>query len=326
MEPIRWRTPRVIDAHVHFERDQPFEHFYDNCDLANCAQYCVLGLPFHAEQNDWLLQLKRAHPQRFFIFGRLFHDPERVACGDGRYLVPQVEKLLASGFDGIKMWEGKPVQRKTAVPWRFDHAYYRPYWEYLAANRIPVTVHQGDAGLCWPRDGKPRQHYTDGASFEEYIQETEALLALYPGLKICFAHFLWLSPDLPRLDRLFTRHPELRVDLAMGGEYFYALSNAPAAGREFFVKWQHRILYGTDLNDNNSFRLARAKPEMLRRFLETDEEFTSLTAEAQNLPPPVVHGRTMIRGLNLPDDALANIMAANFERFVAPEPKALPGM
>ena len=323
MEPIRWKTRTVIDSHVHFEHDQPFQHFYDNVDLANCAQYAVLGLPFHAEQNAWLLELKRAQPRRFFIFGRLFHDPDCVARGDGGYLVPQVEALLASGFDGVKMWEGKPVQRKTAVPWKFDHAYYRPLWEYMAAHGVPVTVHLADPAFIW-NPAKPRAYYTDGASFEEYMLEAEAVLAAHPKLKISFAHFLWLSPFLDRLDRLFRTYPELRIDLAMGGEYFYTLSNAPEAGRNFFVKWQHRILYGTDLNDNNSFTLAHAKPEMLRLFLETDQEFTSLTAQAQNLPPPVIAGRSTIRGLNLPDDVLENVMARNFQKFAGTEPKSLP--
>jgi len=323
MEPIRWKTKNVIDSHVHFEHNQPFQHFYDNADLANCTKYAVLGLPFLAEQNDWLLEIKRAQPKRFFIFGRLFHDPAKVARGDGGYLVEQVEHLMHAGFDGVKMWEGKPVQRKTVVPWPFDHAYYRPYWEYMAARGVPVTVHQGDVATCW-NPAKPRENYADGASFESYIREAEAVLAAHPKLRISFAHFLWLSPWLDRLDRMFRAYPEMRIDLAMGSEYLHCLSNAPAEGRQFFTTWQHRILYGTDINDNNSFRMTHGKAEMLRLFLETDEEFENLTALAQGLEPPVLHGRSTFRGLNLPPDVLENVMARNFEEFAGAEPKPVP--
>lgn len=322
MDRVRWDVGKVIDAHVHFMGVEPAPHFYENIDLGGSAKCAILGF-MPGPMNGWLLERKREQPARFYIFGCLHHDPESVAKGDGRYLVRQVERLLASGFDGVKMLEGKPTERKRRIPLPFDHGYYRPFWEFVADRSVPVTAHLADPATSWNLEAL-RDAYRDDAPFEAYIREAEAVLAAHPNLRISFAHFMYMSPWLDRLDGLFSRYSGMRVDLAMGNEYLYIMSSDPEAARRFFITWQDRILYGTDLHDDNSFRLARAKAETIRLFLETDEVFPDLTSLAMDRPPPVVHGRVDFHGINLPPEVLEKVMALNFERFAGREPRPLP--
>ncbi|MFC1479493.1 amidohydrolase family protein [Planctomycetota bacterium] len=323
MENVKWKVDTVIDCHVHFDNVEPIPHFYDNIDLISSTKSAILGLPPGNTSNQRILDLKKDRPEQFFIFGHLVHKPEFVEKGDGSYLAEQAERFMAAGFDGIKMLEGKPTQRVTYAPHPFDHEYYRPFWEYVTEHSIPVTLHLADSTFRWDHD-RPDDAYCGGAPFEEYMREGEAILETYPGLKISFAHFMFLSLWLDRLDDLFTRFPEMRVDLAMGSEYLYAISRDPEEGHDFFVKWQERIIYGTDLNDRNSSRLAHAKGETIRRFLETDQVFPSLTLAAQDQEPKVIHGRSDFQGLNLPIEVLENILHRNFEKFAGKKPKSVP--
>ncbi|MCW8129976.1 MAG: amidohydrolase family protein [Planctomycetota bacterium] len=319
LTPIAWKTKTVLDAHAHYYGGEPAEHFHRLIDLANFTKANLMAIT--PQMNDLVLARKRERPGKYFIFGNMDHDQEKIARGDGDYLVPQIERLMERGFDGIKCLEGKPSLRKEWMPHAFDHAYYRPFFACLTKNKIPITIHTSDPLDFWT-DPAQAAAYRDYHPQEEYFRQAEAILERHPDLKINFAHFLYLSPQLERLERLFERYPVFSVDLAPGGEFLYYLSDDPARARAFFLRWQERILFGTDLSDKNALKHGRAKAEVLRLFLETGEVFHNPTAAAMGRPPEVgSNGRSEIQGLDLPQAALDRIMFANFEAWVSKEPK-----
>jgi predicted TIM-barrel fold metal-dependent hydrolase len=316
MQPIQWKVDKVIDAHTHYRNEEPLAHFNEILDLVGCTKANILG-----GREAAALDRKRLQPDRFFTFGMLTHDPAKMETGDGEYLAGQIDQLLDWGFDGLKMMEGKPAMRRTWMPLDIDHDYMKPFWDKAAAIDVPITIHVCDPISYWTGAGSNQPQYQDLAPQEDFFRQTEAVLARNPNLRITFAHFLFLGPQLDRLADLFAKYPKMRVDMALGDEFLYFLSDDPDRAREFFITWQDRILYGTDISDRNSIRLAYAKAEMIRRFLETDQTFTSLTAEAMNKPPTVgANGRTELHGLALPTQVLARVLAGNFEAFVGPAP------
>ena len=168
--------------------------------------------------------------------------------------------------------------------------------------------------------------YRDAEPQEEYFRQAEAVLAAHPRLRINFAHFMFMGPQLRRLDGLLRRYPEMRVDLAMGHEYVYYLSDDIPAARAFFIQWQDRILYGTDISDSNSVTLARAKAEQVCLFLEHDGAFPSPYALALGKPEMAgSNGRVELQGMNLPIDALPKILGGNVVTWLGPAPRPLAG-
>jgi hypothetical protein len=85
-------------------------------------------------------------------------------------------------------------------------------------------------------------------------------------------------------------------------------SRQPVEARQFFLEFQDRILYGTDLDTRTLARgesgraFMRFIPWLVRSCLETDGEF----ATDQN---------SRYHGLGLPDAVLRKIYSANFERI-----------
>ena len=340
MDPIPWKVSPVIDVHSHYRGQEPIPHYLDNVNMANHTRVVILvwlGEPLETGERlfqsggegasilGFARKFKTEYPDRFYIFGGLSHDPRQVAKGDGRYLAPQVAKLLAGGIDGLKMMEGAPGPKKL-LPHPLDHEYYRPFWAAAEEQRLPITIHLANPVDCWWRDdASSREQYRDAEPQEEYFRQAEAVLAAHPKLRITFAHFMFMGPNPERLGRLFSLYPEMRVDLAMGQEYMYYLSDDPVAARKFFVQWQDRILYGTDVSDANSVALARAKSEQVRLFLEVDGAFPSPYALALGKPEMAgSNGRVELRGLNLPEEVLRKILGGNAETWLGPVPKPLP--
>jgi predicted TIM-barrel fold metal-dependent hydrolase len=222
------------------------------------------------------------------------------------------------------MYEGHPGGRISWMPHKLDHGYFKPFWEFMAEHKVPITSHLANPVEYW-KDESLKDAYKNGAPQEEYFRQAEAVLEKYPTLQISYAHFMFMGPQLDRLGKLFARFPGLRVDLAPGGEYFYYLSDNVSKAREFFIQWQDRILLGTDISDRNAMRLAHAKTDVHRLFLETDETFVLPSSTAMDQPPAAgSNGRTELKGLNLPLAVLEKIMGNNFEVFAGKDPKPLP--
>lgn len=332
MEPIRWRVANVVDAHSHYRGDEPIAHYLENLAMAGHTQVVILTCRGNAQEDGGGDAVYRFFPDfqrapqagRFFVYGGLLHTRDGIARGDGRDFPRQVRELQARGFAGIKMMEGSPYW-KSWLPHPLDHEYFRPFWDAAEETRVPITLHLANPISSWRSDAPAdRAMYRDAEPQEEYFRQAEAVLAAHPRLRITFAHFMFLAPQLDRLSRLFGRYPEMRVDLAMGHEYMYYLSDDVPKARQFFIQWADRILYGTDVNDRNSTRLARAKADQVRLFLETDQTFTSQTSIAMNQPPLVEsNGRSELHGLNLPQNVLEKILRDNALSLLGTAPRRL---
>lgn len=248
----------------------------------------------------------------------------KLAAGDGTYRAQLLEQLVAMGYDGVKMMEGKPAWSQEHETPPIDHDYFIPFWDKAEQLDVPITMHMGDPlDYWWP---SAPDSYCSLPPQEECFRQTEAVLNRHQNLRITFAHFLFMGPQLDRLSDWFARFPKMHVDMAIADEYLYYCSDDPDKAREFFITWQDRILYGTDISDSNSLKLALAKAEMIRLFLETDETFTSLRDRANGQPPtPWSNGRTELHGLALPMEVLEKILGRNFEAFAGPTPRKLPG-
>ncbi len=81
--------------------------------------------------------------------------------------------------------------------------------------------------------------------------------------------------------------------------------------RQFFITWQDRLLFGTDIMPGQTLDEALARIWLLRMFLETDEEFRTPDC-ADDL---LTRYDKPFRGLALPPEVLEKVYAANFVRI-----------
>jgi predicted TIM-barrel fold metal-dependent hydrolase len=149
---------------------------------------------------------------------------------------------------------------------------------------------------------------------QDLYSEVERVLARHPNLQLTLAHFCFLSDDLQRAARLLAAHPGVRLDLAPHMEMYRHFSRQPDAARDFFLRYQQRILYGTDIDTRAMARGAqdfmRFIPWLIRSMLQQEGAFTTPGGETYH-------------GLGLPGSALEAIYHANFEQLYGAQPARL---
>jgi predicted TIM-barrel fold metal-dependent hydrolase len=329
----------VIDCHIHYPHPVMMDSLIATCDRLQIGRFNVVCTP-HPERLSLVpdaLHLKSNHPDRVFVFGGLdvsayFMAPDRV----GDLFASYIDLLLEAGCDGIKMIEGKPDMRKRLPIPAFDSHSFTPYWEKIAQHQVPVIFHVNDPEEFWDPDRIPGWaldrgwFYGDGSYINNEEQYTEVfnVLAENPSLKIIFAHFLFFSSQQARLGALLDQYPNIYVDLTPGIEMFHHFSAQVEETRDFFLKYQDRILFGTDIGAKTllgdpdlgiDFADSQARVTLVRNFLENEGEFHLRSGAEFLFGDPTV----TFHGIGLPEAVVDKIYHQNFEKVVGVTPHPL---
>jgi hypothetical protein len=323
----------VIDGHVHFSHLQRMEDMLELMKTVRLDKLNLVSLPDSEtiNHNAALLGFKAHHRECAYICGTLDYvqlPRDRVP----EILAAQVATLKAVGFDGLKLIEGKPSMRKV-IPFRLDSPEYEKMWGELEKLGMPVVLHAGDPEEFWDTNRCPAWarssgwNYSDGTypSREQIYAEVDHLVERHPGLRLILAHFYFLSADLQRASAFLDAHANVSYDLTPGVEMYGNFSRNHDAARRFFVKYQDRLIYGTDVNSDilQGSPLGRftslAVSWLVRNFLESDGEFWMPLATKDWLAPDL----DAFRGLGLPRPALERIYSGNFQRLFGCMPVGL---
>ncbi|HOU14357.1 MAG TPA: amidohydrolase family protein [Anaerolineae bacterium] len=314
----------IVDGHVHFIHPESLDEvvtLFDQIGYARANLVCLPN-PDGTNQNAAALHFKERYPKRVYLSGALAYGP---ALADPTHapemLARQVAALKAQGFDGLKLIEGKPEVRKL-LPYPLDGPLYAELWAALEQEQFPVVFHVADPDEFWDAERCPAWarksgwDYSDGSypTKESLYTEVDHILERHPRLKLTLAHFYFLSRELPRAARFLDAHPGVCFDLTPHVDMYADFSRAPAAARDFFLRYQERIIYGTDLDTRVLRRGASGKQFILhlawliRAFLEQAGPF---------VVPDASDDVERYHGLGLPREVLEKIYYRNFERVVA---------
>lgn len=329
---------QIIDGHVHFPNYSYADSLMSIMAEAGVGAMAVVCTPDEKRLSlvPDAMHLKGRFPEQVYVFGGLDISPLFMAPDiAGEAFAHYVDVLQEMGADGIKMIEGKAMIRKQLPIPDFDSPVYAPYWEKLAESQMPLIFHVNDPEEFWDPDRVPdwaREmdwFYGDGTYINNEDQYSQVINVLerHRKLKVTFAHFFFLSAQLDRLAEYLDRYPGMNIDLTPGIEMYHNFSKNPKKVRDFFLKYQDRILYGTDIGarallSDREGGIAReeslARVEVVRGFLENEGPF-SLTHEG------FLFGgkQAVFHGINLPEAVLEKIYVKNFIDFAGESPRPL---
>lgn len=304
----------IIDSHTHVYTQDSIPKLAKSSQKYGIDKLGVMSLSCAGEsyvaQNLLCALAKIMYPEKIYAFGSLYY-PEDSAGVTGTDLLEQAVRLKQLGFDGMKMLEGKPdTRKKTGLP--LDSPVYDKYYAYLEAEGIPVTYHVGDPKIFWDEENAPEWAkkegwtYTDGSfvSKEALYDEVSGFLRKFPGLKVTFAHFFFMGEEgIARASDFLDQWPSVCFDVTPGIEMYGSFSENPEKWREFFIKYQDRILFGSD----NGLDESLVYIDVTRRFLETFEAFQCRDMR--------------IQGIGLEQGILEKIYYRNFEKRVGTTPR-----
>jgi predicted TIM-barrel fold metal-dependent hydrolase len=334
MDFTRFSDIAVIDAHIHFPHPDLMDGVLEVLDTTGMARANLVATPDLQliNHNPALIHFKASRPERVTICGALdytqvFADPGRA----GETLAAQIGTLKGIGFDGLKFVEGKPMIRKM-IPLAFDGPEYAGMWAALEEHDFPVVFHVADPEEFWDAERCPDWARAQGWFYddsypakEDLYAEVDRVLARHPGLRIIFAHFYFLSADLARAGDFLDTHPNVFFDLTPGVEMYFNFAVQLEAARDFFLRYQDQLIYGTDIgasaiSQNPSEGLdmleSLGRAWVVRRFLETDEVYDA--------PEGVGHWLGMdaggFHGIGLEPEVLVRIYRANAEKVFGATP------
>jgi predicted TIM-barrel fold metal-dependent hydrolase len=306
----------ISDVHIHAINGSFADQTLAMVDELGYERFVMLSATSMSPQlwgnNVLCAAIKLKSAGRGYAFAAL-HYPETGA--------PEPDEMLAQtalfhelGFDGIKMMDGKPnIRKRIGLP--LNDPVYDPMFAFMEAENIPLLYHVNDPDEFWTWDLMPQWakaqgdqvFYGDGRYPPKQQIEDEAveILDKHPSLRIIFPHFFFTSMSIERTRKLFETYPNMSYDITPGWEMFESFAANYDAWRDFFIKYSHRILFGTDTISDHW----RETVGSLRRVMETNEIFTAFEENC--------------RGFALDGEPLQNIYRNNFNRYLPNPPRPM---
>jgi uncharacterized protein len=246
-------------------------------------------------------------------------DFRGVGPGWAERAVRQLEEDVAAGAVGVGEVSkalGLSFLKADGTRLRIDDPDLDPIWEAAARLGVPVFIHTADPpeffqpidyanerwlelalfpGRQYPPDRFP--------TFEQLADERDNLFRRHPGTTFVAAHLGWHGNDLARLGRMFDELPNVHAEV---GAVLYEIGRQPRAARDFFIRYQDRILFGKDSFQPEEY------PYFWRVFETRDDYFDYYRP---------YHAFWKLYGIDLPDDVLKKVYYQNALRITPGLPR-----
>jgi len=316
----------TIDAHNHLA--EPFGGGWDKKPIAELlTQLDEAGIVHYIDlDGGWGEDILQAHldyfkaqaPERFHVFGGVDWD-KWLELGDSfpEYAARHLEIQKSWGAEGLKIWKpfGLHVRDHKGALVRVDDPRIDPLWETAGRLCLPVLIHVADpvaffdpideTNERWEELGQHPEWAFTSPPFPPFMDIMNAfynLVKRHPQTTFIGAHVGGYAENLTWVAKMLDECPNYYIDIAARlGE----LGRQPYTARRFFIKYQDRILFGSDFGpDLEAYRL-------YYRFLETDDEYFNY-----NVGEKPLQGRWYAYGIFLPDEVLEKVYRANAEKIL----------
>ena len=321
-------TVRKFDAHVHAnDRDTAL------LQQARADNFSVLSInvdypdfPSLQDQHAIALEQARQDPGHFF-WATTFSMKGYGSADWTRQVNAALDRDVADGARAVKVWKNIGMVEKNAQgrAIMLDDPGLSPVAEHVRALGVPLIAHQGEPYNCWLPLEKmttnndreyfakhPQYHmflHPEQPSHAELMAVRDRFVAAHPQLRVVGAHMASLEYDVDVLAAFLDRFPQATVDLAARMSQVQYQSNADRAKvRDFFIRYQDRLLYGTDLTQSPGADPVQFKAET-HAVWQSDWRYLA-TAESQRIE--VLEAD--VAGLALPRAVIDKVYYSNAAR------------
>jgi hypothetical protein len=315
----------IINIHEHFTYplsmgERRPEDMIRVMDAVNVQKIVDLDGDLGAALKEKIQKYQTPYPERFSIFAHVWFSEngthEHILSGK---ITDDIVEAAKMGARGIKIWKNLGLTSRDAsgklIP--LNDPRLDPLWNKAGELKLPILIHILDPPANFmPLDrfnedyewfsSRPSYNFSgpDFPSANVVYSQFENVLAKHPNTIFIGAHLLSIGDDLGYLSSVLDKHPNLFVDTAF---MTHRLGRQPYSARTFCLKYQDRILFGTDAHPTQEDYGAHF------RFYETADEYFDppFFSWMPDLP------RWKIYGIFLPDDVLKKIYYQNAEKLFA---------
>ena len=224
-----------IDMHEHYRDGSDVETFLKAAGCLGISKilFVPTGSPpdnqgYKTHQKSLINHIKKEYPEKIIAFCTIDEaDPKAAEI---------FEQCLRDGAEGLKLIGGHPDFYDEPLNSENMYKVYQKAAEY----KVPILLHGSIINIPELKD-QLEQVYSD-----------------FPEVTFIHAHYcstIMTGLDLEQCAELLDKHPNLYIDLSMGGgikRYHYYFRKDLAKVKNFVLRYQDRILYGSDIILNRS--------------------------------------------------------------------------
>jgi len=318
------------DTHVHLNINETSlinQSEEDNFKLITINVDVASEFPTIDEQQEVAIELSEAFPGvvnyacTFSV--KNFNDDNWI-----EETIASLKNSFSKGAIAVKVWKNIGMELKDTNDnfVMIDDPKFDPIFDLLDKNNIPLIGHLGEPKNCWlPVEQMtvqgdknyfsthPKYHmylHPEYPSYEDQINARDRMLDKHPGLQFVGAHLGSLEWDVDELAKRLDKFPNMAVDTAS------RISHLQHAARtnwqkiyDFCMKYQDRIIYGTDIIIHATNDPSETKQQSHDIRLRHWNFFTSDNI----MRVPKVEGE--FKGLKLPRKVVDKIYSTNAEKW-----------
>ena len=321
---------KKFDSHVHCLYDTDlktsvkyYKEYFKNNDIERAS---VMSCPTYEKgdilQNLKVLYYKNELKPNVYAFAGLYYENFNDTSNVDFYsndFYNQVKTYIENGYDGIKLLEGKPSERKKIKVMLSSEVFDKTF-SYLEENGVLVTLHNSDPATFWNLSLMNSYQIEKGwyvgdclPSKSELFNDVIKVLKRHPKLKLNLAHFGFTTDAYEEAEE-FLSYENTAFDCTPGWEQYVNITANADKWRELILKNENRFIFGTDTENDNyqtnfeySLR-ANKRATVIEKFFSTSEALTT-TSNAD------------IKGINLPNSVAEKILYGNaLDRFGSVKP------
>jgi predicted TIM-barrel fold metal-dependent hydrolase len=232
-----------------------------------------------------------------------------VGPGWAQKAIAQLEADVAAGAVGvgeISKSFGLSIKKPDGSRLKLDDPELDPIWEACARLKLPVFIHTADPQEFFQPADMSNERWLEISlfsdrryppdrfpTFEQLMTERDSLFRRHPKTTFVAAHMGWHANDLGRLGKMLDAMPNLYTEM---GAVLYDIGRQPRVARDFFIKYQDRILFGKDSFQPEEY------PYYWRVFETRDDYFDYYRG---------YHAFWKLYGIDLPDAVLKKVYFQN---------------
>jgi hypothetical protein len=316
-----------IDTHAHIDTNKGFfedQAIKDNFKLLTInvdhSDSAAVGL-----QHDIALNSIKKYPGTVFYAATFYFDTTDFGTESwSKKVISHLENDIAGGAVSVKIWKniGMTERDRSGKFIMVDDPALDPVINFIISKHLPVTGHLGEPRNCWlPLNEmtvsgdssyfaeNPKYHmylHPEYPSYDDQINARDHLLEKHPDLIFVGCHLGSLEWNVDELGKRLDKFPNMAVDMAARICHLqYQSMKDRKKVRDFCIKYQDRLLYGTDLSDERSDNPEMLSKEIHETWIEDWKYFTT------NEKMTCRSFRGEFEGLQLPKEVVRKIYSEN---------------
>jgi predicted TIM-barrel fold metal-dependent hydrolase len=309
-----------IDVHSH-HWDMPIQDLselvseMDSLNMAYLINLSGSGLATFFGKQDLMEKnltssiknIKENFPKRFGVFFNINFN--RIDDEDFKGTTTLlINDAVEQGAIGLKVYKNLGLNLRDSKGKRVpvDDERLSFIWEECAKLNVPVLIHSGEPKAFFDPIDKFNERWLHAREkpnsfrssdqyppFEKVMLEQYNMFRKHPKTIFINAHFGWYANDLNKLSKILDELKNVNVEF---GAVINELGRQPRAAKNFFIKYQDRILFGKDIYKKDEYYI-------YFRVLETSDEYIQYYRKR--------HGLWRLYGMGLPDVVLKKIYHEN---------------